>query len=152
MRKRNFAGLFIALAPVFHDGGFDMNQKAQGIEGHVYRVSGNQMPSPDKKPTKPKGIKTTVYIYNLTNLDQTTREGQSAFYSAIKTKLVKKVRSDANGYFKVKLSPGEYSLFTKKDSLFYANTFDGKNNIAPVQVSPQNFAKVEIKMDYDAHY
>ena len=151
MKKRNFAGLFIVLAPVMHSGSESVH-KIQGIEGHIYRISGNQMPSPDRKPTAPKGIKTTLYIYPLTNLDQTDREGQSSFYTDIKTKLVKKVLTDTNGYFKVKLPVGYYSLFTKKDTMFYANTFDGKNNIAPVQVFPQKLTKVELKIDYDAYY
>ena len=151
MKKRNFAGLFIVLAPVMHEGSGAVH-KIQGIEGHVYRISGNQMPSPDKKPEPLKGIKTTVYIFDLTNLSQTTSQGHSSFYSAVKTKLVKKAETDSSGYFKVKLPIGYYSLFTKKDSLFYANWFDGKNNIAPVQVHPQKLSTVELKIDYDAYY
>ena len=151
MKKVNLAGLFIALTPVMHNGSGSIH-KIQGIEGHVYRISGNQMPSPDKKPERPKGIKTTVYIFNLTNLSQTIREGHSSFYSAVKTKLVKKAETDSNGYFTVKLPVGYYSLFTKKDTMFYANWFDGKNNIAPVQVLPQKLSSVEIKIDYDAYY
>ena len=30
------------------------------LKGHVYLVSGNQMPSPDRAPSQPKGIKTTL--------------------------------------------------------------------------------------------
>src|ERR1039457_873365 len=75
----------------------------QGIEGYVYRVSGNQMPSPDRKPVAPKGIKTTLYIYQLTNISQVIRQGQSAFYSLIKTKLISKIETDANGYFKISI-------------------------------------------------
>jgi len=153
MKKRNFAGLFIALTPMMytHTESGSLH-KIQGIEGHVYRISGNQMPSPDIKPTPPKGTKTILYIFDLTNLSQTTRQGQSSFYLAVKTKLVKKVETDTTGYFKVKLPVGQYSLFTKKDTLFYANWFDGKNNIAPVQVLPQKLSRVEVKIDYDAYY
>jgi hypothetical protein len=151
MKKRNFAGLFIALAPIIQLDSRPMH-KTQGIEGYVYRISGNQMPSPDIKPKPPKGIKTTLYIFDLTNLDQTIRQGQSSFYLSVKTKLVKKIETDTSGYFKVKLPVGHYSLFTKKDTLFYANWFDGNNNIAPVQVLPQKLTKVEFKIDYDAYY
>jgi hypothetical protein len=151
MKKRNFAGLFIALAPMVQLDSGPMH-KIQGIEGYVYRISGNQMPSPDIKPKPPKGIKTTLYIFDLTNLDQTIRQGQSSFYLSVKTKLVKKIETDTSGYFKVKLPVGHYSLFTKKDTLFYANWFDGNNNIAPVQVLPQKLTNVEFKIDYDAYY
>jgi hypothetical protein len=124
----------------------------QGIEGYIYVVSGNQMPSPDKKPTLPKTIKTILYIYQLTNVNQVTRQGQSAFYSSIQTKFVNKIESDTNGYFKIKLEPGRYSLFTKTSTLFYANWFDKDNNIAPAEVLDGKMTKVKITIDYNATY
>lgn len=126
--------------------------KRQGIEGHVLLVTGNQMPSPDRPPSAGRGIKTTVYIYELTNMSQVSRVGQSALYSAINSKLVKKIVTRENGYFKVKLSPGKYSLFLQKDTLFYANRFDGENNIGPVEVEKKKMTKVELKADWDAVY
>ena len=126
--------------------------KRQGIEGTVLIVSGNQMPSPDIKPDQGRGIKTILYIYQLTNLSEVDRLGQSAFYSQVRTKLVKKIETKENGRFKVKLSPGEYSVFLKKDTMFYANRFDGKNNIAPVEVLKNKMTKIEVKMDYSATY
>ncbi|HSZ87148.1 MAG TPA: hypothetical protein VK787_14040, partial [Puia sp.] len=128
------------------------NKISQGIEGHVYFISGNQMPSPGRKPSSPKGIKTTLYIYQLTNINQVTRQGQSVFYSAVITKLITKVESDTTGYFKVQLEPGSYSLFTKKGALFYASIFDKDNNIAPVQVLAGKITKAEVRIDYDATY
>ncbi|MEO8417024.1 MAG: hypothetical protein ABI472_25395, partial [Ginsengibacter sp.] len=44
--------------------------KKQGMEGYLYKVSGNQMPSPDIKPAPPAGIKSTLYVYELTNISQ----------------------------------------------------------------------------------
>jgi hypothetical protein len=151
MMKKNFTGLLLVLVPLMPVvSGLDFQD--QGIEGYVFRISGNQMPSPDIKPNPPKGIKTTLYIFDLTNLVQVTRQGQSTFYSSVKTKLVKKIETDSTGYFKVELPAGRYSLFTKKGTLFFANWFDGSNNIAPVQVLPQKITKVEFKIDYDAYY
>lgn len=129
-----------------------LSRKKQGLEGYVYRISGNQMPSPDRPASKPKGIKTALYIYELTNLSQVSREDHSAFYSAIQTRFVKEIETDSSGYFKTYLPAGRYSLFAKKDSLFYANWFDGDNNIAPVVVLPKKITKVEFKIDYDAYY
>ena len=54
-----------------------------GAKGQVYLVAGNQMPSPGQSPLKPKGIKTTLYIYGLTNINEVKREGNSAFYHDI---------------------------------------------------------------------
>ena len=110
------------------------------------------MPSPDRKSSSPKGIKTTLYIYRLTNINQVTRQGQSVFYSAVNTKLISKIESDTTGYFKVQLDTGSYSLFTKKGALFYASIFDKDNNIAPTEVFAGKITKAEVRIDYDATY
>src|SRR5580692_5261715 len=104
----------------------------QGIEGTVRRVGGNLMPAPHAKPAIPPAVPATIYIFGLTNISQVTRSGQSAYYSAIHTTLVRQADTDEKGYFKVLLPPGHYSIFTKKGDLFYASRMDDKNNIAPV--------------------
>jgi hypothetical protein len=139
-------GLLVTLLPGFRQA------RRTGIEGYIFRLSGNRMPSPDAKLSPPKGIAASLYIYELTNLSQLTREGESPFYSNIKTRLVKTIQSDASGYFSVSLPPGQYSLFTKKDALFYANYFDGQNNVAPVKVSPGKVTQVNVNVDYEASY
>jgi hypothetical protein len=126
--------------------------KRSGIEGVVYKVSGNQMPSPDIKPAAPQGTKATILIYELTNIMQATQKSGSAFFTSISTRLVKQVESNKNGHFKVKLPPGDYSLFLKVDSLFYANQFDSRNNIGPVTVRHKKMSKIELRMDYNAVY
>jgi len=123
-----------------------------GIQGHVYLIKGNQMPSPDIKPAPPKGLATTIYIYELTNISQVKQGSRASFYSTINAKLVTTVGSDENGSFKTSLAPGMYSLFIKKDDLFYANIFDDKQNIAPVEVKKGSFTNVDIRADYDAVY
>ena len=125
--------------------------KRQGLRGNVYLVTGNQMPSPDAPRTGSTGMKTILYIYELTNTSQTDQE-QGAFYRAITTRLVKEVNTDENGYFKVKLKPGKYSLFVKKGSLFYSNIYDGQGNIHPVEVKKGDWTEVNFKADYDAAY
>ncbi len=126
--------------------------KKTGLEGYIFRITGNRMPSPDAKLSPPKGIKAVLYIYELTSLSQVTKQGESAFYSSIRTRLVQTVTSNENGYFYASLPPGEYSLFTKKDALYYANNFDGDNHIAPVKVIPHKVAQVNVNVDYDAVY
>ena len=126
--------------------------KKTGIEGYIFRISGNQMPSPDSKLSPPKGIKAVLYIYELTSFSQVTKVGESAFYSSIRTKLVQSITSDDSGYFFDTLPPGEYSIFTKKDALFYANNFDGNNHIAPVKVVSHKVTQVNVNIDYDAVY
>jgi hypothetical protein len=126
--------------------------KKTGIEGYIFRISGNRMPSPDTKLSPPKGVKAVLYIYELTSFSQVTKLGESAFYSSIRTRLIQSVTSDDSGYFLVSLPPGEYSIFTKKDALFYANNFDGNNHIAPVKVLSHKVTQVNVNIDYDAVY
>ncbi|MDI3322476.1 carboxypeptidase-like regulatory domain-containing protein [Pinibacter soli] len=123
----------------------------QGLEGYIYFLSGNRMPSPDVKPVQPSGYSTTLFIYELTNRNQVSAINHSPFYSNIFTKLVKTVKSNDKGYFKVKLPPGHYSLFVKKDTAFYANLFEG-DNINPVKVEAGKFTQVKMNVDYDAVY
>ena len=123
-----------------------------GVKGHVYLVTGNQMPSPDKAPPKPKGIKTILYIYGLTNINDVSRQGNSAFYSDISTELIRQAETDENGYFKVALKPGRYSLFVKKGALFYSSQFDEKNNIHPIEVKRGKTTEVVFQANYDAVY
>lgn len=125
--------------------------RRQGIMGYVYVVKGNQMPSPDRVATPPSGVKTTLYVYELTNTSQASGQ-EGAFYKTISTKLVKEITTDDKGYFKVKLKPGRYSLFVKKGDMFYSNIFDEKSNIHPVEVKKGEWTKEEFKADYDAVY
>jgi hypothetical protein len=126
--------------------------KKTGIEGYIFRISGNQMPSPNINLSPPKGIKTVLYIYELTSFNQVDRKGKSGFFINIRTHLVQTVTSDDRGYFFTSLPPGEYSLFTKKDALFYANNFDGNDHIAPVKVISHKVTQIHVNVDYDAVY
>ena len=124
----------------------------QGIEGNVYRISGNRMPSPNQALPAPPPFSTDIYIFSVANIGQVRRQAQSPFYYSINTTLVKQVKSDSNGHFSVHLPPGRYSLFTKRDTLFYANWFDKDNNIAPITVLAGKMTKTDIRVDYDAAY
>lgn len=129
----------------------DGNCRHSGIKGHVYWVSGNRMPS-GQLPSQPKGIKTTLYIYELTNISEVKREGTSAFYKNISTRPVSEIETKEDGSFSIKLKPGRYSLFVKKGGLFYSNIFDEKNNIYPVEVKKGKMTEEDFKVDYGAVY
>ncbi len=152
IKKISFSVLLFLLIIMFSSYKYYIFCKYQGIKGHVYLLRGNQMPSPDIKPASPAGYQTTVYIYELTNISQVKRQGNSAFYTSIPSKLVKAIKTDKNGAFRVRLKAGEYSLFIKKDTLFYANRFDGKNNIFPVKVETGKCTSLDLKADFDAVY
>jgi len=136
---------------VFNSGIIE-NCRHSGIKGRVYLERGNRMPSPDQTPAPPKGIKTTLYIYPLTNINEVEREGVSAFYKKIPKEPVKEIETKKDGSFKIKLPPGRYSLFVKKGDLFYSNSFDEKNNIHPVEVAKGKMTEDVFKVNYDAVY
>ncbi|MDR3716331.1 MAG: hypothetical protein P4L51_26295 [Puia sp.] len=123
--------------------------QAQGLEGTVYLVSGNQMPSPDRRPATRRGVRATVCIYELTNISQATRPGLMAYYSAIATRQIAQVEADSTGHFSIALPPGHYSLFVKRGAGYYANGSDTHNNIAPVIVTPGIMTKVECRTEGD---
>ena len=151
MRIRKTILILVAVVP-FLVNTSNAQGKKTGIEGYIFRISGNRMPSPDAKLSPPKGIKAVLYVYELTGFSQVTRQGESGFYTAIHTRLIQTVTSDDSGYFYASLPPGEYSLFTKKDALFYANNFDGDNHIAPIKVVAHKVSQVNVNIDYDATY
>jgi hypothetical protein len=124
----------------------------QGIEGRVLKVSGNLLPSTRAKPSSLPGIATTIYIYEATNLKEVTQLNSSPFYQFIKTKLITTVQSDSTGHFLVQLPAGNYSVFTKINNFFYANSFDENNNIALVKVEEGKLSTTTIKMDAEATY
>lgn len=122
----------------------------QGIEGTVFGVGGNLMPAPNRKPSIPKdGMRATIYIYELTNISQVDRAGQSPYYPAIHTRLIKQADTDDKGHFRVLLPAGHYSIFTKKNDLFYASRRDEKNNLSPVEVLPGKVTKIDCKVETD---
>lgn len=150
--KGLFAKLLVLLPVFVVCASFFCLFKKSGIEGDVYRISGNQMPSPDRPPAAPVPLQTMVYIYELTNINQVRRDGQTAFYASVNTKPVTQVQSNAKGHFKVKLPPGKYSLFLKTEQGFYSNRFDSQNNISPVEVIKKKMSKVELRLDNTAAY
>jgi len=124
----------------------------QGIDGYVFKISGNLMPMPGMTAPKPAGLATTVFIYEMTSIKDVVRIDNSPTYSVIYKKLITTTQSDSTGHFSVHLPVGAYSIFTKTGNLFYANLFDSENNIAPVKVEEGKITKTVIKADAGATY
>lgn len=122
----------------------------QGVKGQLYLVTGNQMPSPDRKHIPRKGVIREIYIYELTNVAEVDKE--DGFYKKVHTKFVKSQFSKADGTFRIKLPPGKYSLFIKENRGLYANLFDNENNISPFTVVRKTYTWITVTIDYAATY
>jgi hypothetical protein len=128
-----------------------LSNMTQGIRGKVIFKKGDFMPSPDAPPPGTgQGVKRELHIHGLTNLAQV--QGEPPFYQQIQTKRVAKVVSDQNGTFAVELKPGLYSVFVKEKESYYANLFDGQNNIYPVEVKENQVTTIEFIIDHQATY
>jgi len=122
----------------------------QGIEGKIYLKQGNQMPSPGRKPDEGTLVVRTVYVYELTQREQAAVNGN--FYSNIKTRLVAKAQSGADGHYQIALPVGRYSVFVEESGQLYANLFDGQGNINPVEVKKGNTTPFNIAISNNAVY
>jgi hypothetical protein len=123
----------------------------QGVCGTILWKSGNRMPSPDRPTPKSLPVQRELFIYDLTNTTQATR--QNGFYAAIVTKFIKSVKSDKEGKFCVDLPEGMYSLFVKEEGKgLYANSFDSEGNIFPIKVMHEKLSMTIFMIDYQANY
>lgn len=109
------------------------------------------MPGPDRPTSKAQGIKREILIYQPVAMSDVDAS-DGVFFSNVKTALVKKAKSNCKGRFRVKLPPGEYSLFTKEKKGLFANQFDGQGRIQCIVVKPGEFTEVTIRVNYEASY
>lgn len=128
-------------------------QKPTGtLRGTVVFKRGNLMPGPNRPPVKGQPVKREILIYELTKMAQATPRSDG-FYDSVKTKLVKKIRSDRQGRFRVSLPAGTYSVFVLEPGKgLYANVFDGEMNALPVDVRAGKTTTVEVEINYAAVY
>lgn len=110
------------------------------------------MPMKGGPPVVPKGISTTVLIYEPTNITQVRRMGTAATYTAIATKQVASVETDSTGKFTIALPAGSYSVFIKQGNQFYANLFDTNNNIALFTVEEGKLTTVNLSVSFGASF
>jgi len=122
----------------------------EGIKGQVFWISGNQMPGPGKSIPPNQGIAREIHIYKATNLKDVHQKDQ--FFYEIKTELVAKAWSSMDGSFKIKLYPGEYSVFTLEPSGLFANVIDQNGCIGCVVVQAKKYSWLAITIDYEAAY
>ena len=116
----------------------------QGIRGYVRRVEGNQMPSPDRPRSKPKGFPATICVFPMVTSAEVVPGTRTSFYRAVRAPLIRSIRADSSGYFRISLDTGGYSLFLRIGNAYYAGLLDQFNHLCPVRVEPHRETYVEL--------
>ena len=124
---------------------------SRGIRGQVRWFEGDLMPGIGKEPVEGIPVKREIYFYRATRISQTEMH-DGVFYQDIRTKRIKKISTDKNGNFTVRLDPGRYSVFTKEPQGLFANRFSGDGFINPVEVREGEVSEIVIRIDYQAAY
>lgn len=132
---------FICLAPILM--GFCI--PPQGIRGHVLLEENAMMPLKDRPKHLGRPIATMIYVYDAANVDQLiAQEGNYA--KGIQAKIVKQIRSDKAGKFKLRLAPGKYTIVLGYQEGIYIPFFSGNTGVAFVEVSRHQFQEIDLRI------
>jgi len=117
----------------------------QGIKGHVLIENNTAMPLKGSAKQKGSPIATMVYIYEAANVHQLI--GQEGNYAkGIKARLIKQVRSNNTGKFKISLAPGKYSIVLGYQEGVYIPYFSGNTGVAFVEVLKHQYQEIDLSI------
>ena len=142
MRNNLFKCILLScLAPMLM--GFCM--LPQGIKGHILLENNTSMPLKGSPKQKGVPIATMVYIYEAANTNQLI--GQEGNYAkGIAARLIKQVRSNNTGKFKLRLAPGKYSIVLGYQEGVYIPYFSGNSGVAFVEVLKGQFQEIDLSI------
>jgi hypothetical protein len=138
--KVHFALLF-CLAPMLM--GFCI--LPQGIKGHVLLEKNASMPLKGMTQQKGRPISTLVYIYEAANVNQLVDQAGN-YAKGLNAKIVKQVRSDKAGKFKLKLAPGKYTIVLGYEGGIYIPYFSGNLGVAFVEVLKHQWQEIDLSI------
>lgn len=115
---------------------------AQGIEGRVLRMSGNQMPGLRSTHSAPEPVATTVWIFSGKIPGQDPYWPVSAAHHHPHWHA--SVVSDTCGRFLIGLPSGEYTVFAQYDASLYLNAFASPRFYESVLVVEEQWTPVEL--------
>ena len=131
--------LFITIVPVLM--GFCL--RPQGIQGHVALQKETSMPLRDKPKQLGRPFATIVYVYEASNTTQLIGQ-QGNWAKGLQAKLIKQVRTDKLGKFKLGLAPGTYTLVVGYQEGIYVPYFSGSTGVAFVQVVKHQYQEIDL--------
>jgi len=121
---------------------------SEGIWGTITRRDGNCMPVVDSAHTTCKEIpaQRSVYVYEYTTIKDIN--GSMKNFTAPATQLKAVIKTDAEGFYELKIAPGTYSIFVEENGTFYAGYGDGNGGLNPVTVIAGQVSTGHIVLDY----
>ena len=117
----------------------------QGIFGHVFIEKNASMPLKGISKQKGLPISTIVYVYEAANVDQLI-EQEGNYAKGIQAKIIKQVRSDKAGKFKLRLAPGKYTILLGYKEGVYIPFFSGNTGVAFVEVPKHQFQEIDLRI------
>jgi hypothetical protein len=100
-------------------------------------------------------VSRTLYFYDITPVDSCDVYSGD-FYKKIHGVLVDSVKSQLNGFYQIDLPPGNYSILTWENDLYYANrknlldSLDDTEYIQPIIIYPDSLEYLVVNLTYDA--
>jgi hypothetical protein len=138
--KQLLTYLFFAL------GTFSTIAQRQGVKGQLFWVNGNVTTETEKKHIPQHGMVREIFVYELATPSDVELEDD--YFVKVHTNLASRGFCKVDGSFKLKLEPGQYSVFVKEDKGLYANVFDSENHISSVTVLPRKYSWITISINY----
>jgi len=117
----------------------------QGILGFVFLEKNATMPLKGMAKQKGLPISTIVYIYEAANVDQLIAQ-DGHYAKGIRAKIIKQVRSDKAGKFKLRLAPGKYTIVLGYQEGIYIPFFSGNAGVAYVEVARHQFQEIDLRI------
>ena len=125
---------------------------SQGVTGKVILFQGNQMPTVGVEMPSGKPVEREIYFCKPVKMGELEDGGVvgGTIFQGVEPLLIKKTQSDEKGSFSIELPAGKYSVFTKEETGFFANSFDGDGYIHVVEVKEGEVAEMTIQINYQA--
>ena len=92
------------------------------------------------------GYQLEIYVHELTSPKEVDLE--NGIIKKVYSRLITRKFSKWDGSFKLKLAPGDYSIFVRSNNSYYGNLTDAQGNLSPAIVRNKKFAWITITLDY----
>jgi len=122
------------------------------VTGKLQKPTGNQMPSPDLPNETPAGVSGFVYFFEPTLVNMGLPTGEVGTFLMTNKTLIAKSLANKEGFFKVKLRPGNYTVMIGKNGQFYSNISNLEGFINPVVIGKKDNKPLVLSADWDAIY